>query len=110
MLATRDPVEEFFTTLVRTFRRPKPVRPDPPKIVVRTVLSPSPTRRTSKQAALSDLLDRLGNGETIPSQDALAAVWNRKKQTVSDWMREWRRIGVIPSETRVGRCKATVPC
>ena len=31
MISTRDPVEEFFTTLVRTFRRAKPAPlPEPP--------------------------------------------------------------------------------
>ena len=65
--------------------------------------------RTEKQKALSELIGMLADGRTIPSQEHLADHWNRPKQTVSDWLREWRRIGVIPSETRVGRCKATVP-
>lgn len=65
--------------------------------------------RTDKKRALSELLTMLADGRTIPSQDHLADHWNRPKQTVSDWLREWRRIGVIPSETRIGRCKATVP-
>lgn len=65
--------------------------------------------RTDKQKALSELIGMLADGRTIPSQEHLADHWNRPKQTVSDWLREWRRIGVIPSETRVGRCKATVP-
>lgn len=92
----------------------KPVRT---AAIVRTVV-PEPDRpvspgdgpgRTEKQKALSELLGMLADGRTIPSQDHLADHWNRPKQTVSDWLREWRRIGVIPSETRVGRCKATVP-
>jgi hypothetical protein len=45
---------------------------------------------------------------TIPSQDALASDWNRPKQTVSDWLKEWRRIGIIPPPIRTGRYKATV--
>ncbi len=62
----------------------------------------------SKEQALADILDRLGQGVTIPSQDTLASDWNRPKQTVSDWMKEWRRIGIVPPPTRTGRCKATV--
>jgi len=89
----------------------QPVRP---VIVVSDEPAPNPDNgpgpgRTDKQIALSELLAMLGSGRTIPSQETLADQWNRPKQTVSDWMREWRRIGVIPSETRVGRCKATVP-
>lgn len=72
--------------------------------------SPGPeSGRTEKSKALSEVLGMLADGRTIPSQDYLAEHWDRPKQTVSDWMREWRRIGVIPSETRTGRCKATIP-
>jgi hypothetical protein len=62
----------------------------------------------SKEQALSDILQRLTAGETIPSQDSLASDWGRSKQTVSDWMREWRRIGVVPAPVRIGKFKMTV--
>lgn len=62
----------------------------------------------SKDQALSDILKRLADGETIPSQDSLASDWGRSKQTVSDWMKDWRRIGVIPAPVRVGKFKMTV--
>jgi len=84
-----------------------------PRIIVSD--EPAPDRpgnspvRTDKQKALSELIGMLADGRTIPSQEYLSEHWLRPKQTVSDWLREWRRIGVIPSETRVGRCKATVP-
>ncbi|MBS0240298.1 MAG: hypothetical protein JSR89_17935 [Proteobacteria bacterium] len=68
---------------------------------------PGPTG-LSKEQALADILDRLGQGLTIPSQDALASDWGRPKQTVSDWMKEWRRIGIIPPPIRTGRYKATI--
>ncbi len=68
---------------------------------------PGPTG-LSKEQALVDILDRLGQGLTIPSQDALASDWGRPKQTVSDWLKEWRRIGIIPPPIRTGRYKATV--
>ncbi|WP_414461790.1 hypothetical protein [Hyphomicrobium sp. DY-1] len=79
-----------------TDRNPKP-RPVPP----------GPTG-LSKDQALADMLRRLSEGERIPSQDSLAADWGRPKQTVSDWMREWRRIGVVPAPVRTGRYKATI--
>lgn len=62
----------------------------------------------SKAQALDDLMQRLADGRTIGSQDELAADWNRPKQTVSDWLREWRRIGVIPAPVKTGRCKSFV--
>lgn len=68
---------------------------------------PGPTG-LSKEQALSDVLKRLADGETIPSQDSLASDWGRSKQTVSDWMREWRRIGVVPAPVRIGKFKMTV--
>lgn len=98
---------------VRTVEQSEPIVDFRPVIVVSD--EPSPNRpgnspvRTDKQKALSELIGMLADGRTIPSQEHLADHWNRPKQTVSDWLREWRRIGVIPSETRVGRCKATVP-
>jgi len=61
----------------------------------------------SKSEALDDIVRRLADGQTIPSDKALADDWGRPKQTVSDWMREWRRIGVIPKPVKAGRCKVT---
>lgn len=62
----------------------------------------------SKSEALDDIVRRLADGQTIPSQEALADDWERPKQTVSDWLREWRRIGIIPKSVQVGRCKAII--
>lgn len=86
-------------------------RPDPPQSGPRNPDSPKkpgPSGGLTKAQALDDLMQRLADGRTIGSQDELASDWNRPKQTVSDWMREWRRIGVIPAATPAGRCKATV--
>jgi len=94
------PVRTASVQMVATPDRAGPVNPDSPG---------DGPGRTEKQKALSELLGMLADGRTIPSQDHLADHWNRPKQTVSDWLREWRRIGVIPSETRIGRCKATMP-
>lgn len=68
---------------------------------------PGPSSGLSKSEALDDLLHRLAIGQTIPSDSLLAADWNRPKQTVHDWMKAWRTIGVVPAPTRVGRCKQT---
>jgi hypothetical protein len=75
--------------------------PDRPK-------RPGPSGGITKSEALDDLMQRLADGRTIGSQEQLASDWSRPKQTVSDWMREWRRIGVIPAATPAGRCKVTV--
>jgi hypothetical protein len=84
--------------------------PDPPRSGGRRSPSPNKPGPTglSKAQALDDIMQRMADGRTIDSQDTLAADWNRPKQTVSDWLREWRRIGVIPAPVRTGRCKATV--
>lgn len=68
---------------------------------------PGPTG-LSKAQAFDDLMQRLADGRNIGSQDELASDWHRPKQTVSDWMKEWRRIGIIPPPIRTGRCNATV--
>lgn len=61
----------------------------------------------SKAQAFDDLMQRLSDGRMIGSQDELAADWQRPKQTVSDWMREWRRMGAVPQAIQAGRCKVT---
>ncbi len=76
-------------------------RPDRPKAA-------TPSGGLMKSEALDDLMQRLSDGP-IYSQDELARAWNRPKQTVSNWMREWRRTGVVPAATPAGRCKATIP-
>lgn len=77
---------------------PAPDRPKRP--------SPGPIG-LSKAQAFDDLMQRLSDGRTIGSQDELAADWQRPKQTVSDWMREWRKMGAVPQAIRAGRCKVT---
>lgn len=79
------------------------------KVSSETVRKTTGTVSWVKGDALSDLLDLLASGRTVPSQQHLADRWDRPKQTVSRWLREWRSIGVIPSAVRTGRCKATVP-
>lgn len=84
----------------RTDRRgPSPDRPKRP--------GPAGPGGLSKAQAFEDLMQRLTDGRTIGSQDELAADWHRPKQTVSDWMREWRRIGAVPQAIQAGRCKVT---
>lgn len=69
---------------------------------------PNPNPVLSREEAFADIAKRVTDGQTIPSDKILGWDWNRPKQTVSDWMSEWRRIGAIPQATRVGRCNATV--
>lgn len=79
-----------------------------PKVGPGPMPRPAGPTGLSKEHALADMLERLGNGETIPSQDSLASDWGRSKQTVSDWMREWRRIGIVPAPVRVGKFNMTI--
>ena len=62
----------------------------------------------TKSDAFEDLMQRLADGRTIPSDETLAGDWNRPKQTVSDWMRSWRKAGVIPAAVKSGRRNVTV--
>ncbi|NOU05354.1 MAG: hypothetical protein HOO99_04145, partial [Hyphomicrobiaceae bacterium] len=63
-----------------------------------------------KAAVFDDIMQHLADGRTIPSQQWLADKHhNGKKTTISEWMIEWRKNGVIPAGTINGRCKATVP-
>lgn len=66
-------------------------------------------QRLSKDKALIDLKDRLSRGASYNSQDELAESWGRPKQTVSDWLGEWERLGLIPPRLKNARCKSIVP-
>lgn len=59
----------------------------------------------SKTVAERDLRSRLETGETVAAQNELVALWNVNKGTVSKWVSEWERNGVIPARRHVGRCK-----
>jgi len=61
--------------------------------------------RATKAEAFEDLMLKIDNGEDVPMQEVLVERWNRPKQTVSDWIREWRSLGLIPNSGKVGRCK-----
>lgn len=74
------------------------VRPKPDR--------PSSGGRLNKQETLQYVLTELALRRTIPSQDALAGLSRRPKQTVSDWLRDWERDKLIPARTQAGRCKS----
>lgn len=59
----------------------------------------------SKAVAERDLRSRLDTGETVAAQNELATLWNVNKGTVSKWVSEWERNGVIPERRSIGRCK-----
>ncbi len=59
----------------------------------------------SKIEAHADLCTLLALGRSIPAQRELADRWHRPKQTVSDWLSDWERSGVIPTRRKVGREK-----
>jgi hypothetical protein len=63
---------------------------------------------TPEEEALEDLTFRLGQGETIPSQQHLSTRWRRPKQTVSDWLTRWRSQGLVPQPVQAGRCKSII--
>lgn len=89
---------------------PVPDRPSPTVRLptytetIRTIKAERTDGRTAKEEAHADLLTQIGLGKAF-SQDELAERWNRPKQTISDWMREWDRAGLIPTRRTVGRFK-----
>ena len=82
------------------------------------VAEPKPNRspngpkfgKLSKAEAEQYVVTELAFGRTIPSQDALAAHCGRAKSTISDWLREWERSGIIPARMVRGRCKVVERC
>lgn len=76
------------------------------KQVLRTVgLSGGTVVPFSRERAKADIVARLGRSEVIPSQDDLAAAWNRPKSTVSGWLIMWEADGTIPARVAEGRRK-----
>ncbi len=77
-------------------RRPAPKRPSP--------LKPGGNR----QAFEADVLTRLALGQTIESQDEIAAAHGVHKGVASKWLKDMRERGLIPAAQRVGRCNRLV--
>lgn len=71
---------------------------------IRAIKAERTDGRTAKEDAHADLMTQIGLGRTF-SQDELAERWDRPKQTVSDWCREWEAAGLIPTRRTVGRFK-----
>ena len=59
----------------------------------------------SRDEAEADLVTRLAFGETVASQDDLAARWGVNKSTVSKWLKAWEREQLIPARQQIGRVK-----
>ena len=66
-------------------------------------LPPSGGQKT-KQEALADLLTLSALGHKIPSQDWLCDRWQKRKGTVSRWLKDWETQGFI-ERTKAARCK-----
>jgi hypothetical protein len=85
---------------------PKPSEPSQPSSPVEPV---DQRRAFSKDEALAALLTDLALGRGFGSQDELAERFNRPKSTISVWLKDWTRQGLIPNRTVRGRCKAICP-
>ena len=89
---------EFPRWVTRLFRpKPPPEAPPPPPVARPHVFT--------RLQAERDLVTRLAFGETIASQDDLAARYNVDKSTISRWLKRWERKRLIPRRRQVGRCK-----
>jgi hypothetical protein len=67
---------------------------------------PQPDGR--KNAVLAALITDLGLGRSAMSQRDLCERFGVPRSTMSDWLGEWERSGLIPNRRTVGRCKALV--
>ncbi|ADJ23008.1 hypothetical protein Hden_1195 [Hyphomicrobium denitrificans ATCC 51888] len=63
-------------------------------------------RTAAKEAALVDLQGRIAAGERFGAQVELADRYDVAPSTMSEWLGEWERSGLIPPRMSVGRCKA----
>jgi hypothetical protein len=63
-----------------------------------------PTGGGNRQAFEADVLTRLALGQTIGSQDEIAAAHGVHKGVASKWLKDMRERGLIPAAQRVGRC------
>lgn len=61
-----------------------------------------------RDQVLASLLTDLGLGRSAPSQRDLCERFGIPRSTMSDWLGEWERSGIIPARRTVGRCKALV--
>lgn len=59
-----------------------------------------------KDEVLASLLTDLGLGRSAASQRDLCQRFGVARSTMSDWLGEWERSGLIPPRRTVGRCKA----
>ena len=59
----------------------------------------------TRDAASADIIQLVGRGRTIPSQETLSDRWGVGKGTVSKWLARFEAEGLIQRET-IGRCKA----
>jgi len=58
-----------------------------------------------KLAVLAHVQQELTEGRKVPSNVALVSLFGAKKSTMSDWLSEFERSGLIPVRRMVGRCK-----
>lgn len=79
--------------------RPAPKQPGP---------KGQPKPGGNRQAFEADVLTRLALGQTIESQDDLAAAHDVHKGVVSKWLKDMRERDLIPNAQRVGRCHRLV--
>ena len=58
-----------------------------------------------KAAVLAHIRRELAEGRIVPSNVALISQFGGKRSTVSSWLLEFERAGMIPARRTVGRCK-----
>lgn len=81
----------------------RPNRPnDPPG---QSDLQPERQMDGLKADVLAHIQGELTEGRCVPSNVALVSLFGGKRSTMSDWLIDFERAGLIPARRTVGRCK-----
>lgn len=65
-----------------------------------------PNQETRQDEALAAILTDLALGRSAGSQRELCERFGVPRSTMSDWLSEWERDGLIPPRRTIGRCKS----
>ena len=99
-VATFGPV--IFANQV-TFGANRPNRPD--GLCGKSDFVPERQIDGMKAIVLAHILNELAEGRSVPSNAVLVSLFGGKRSTVSDWLNDFERSGLIPARRTVGRCK-----
>jgi hypothetical protein len=84
----------------------RPVEPSQPSKRSAEPSNGAQRRPSTRDEALAALLTDLALGRGFSSQEELAERFNKPKSTISVWLKDWTKQGLIPERSVRGRCKS----